>query len=436
MGKYKNLQKYFSEYLGDKTKKELERELFPTHPELFYEVAKYRKYGIPKVYKKAVKKYPVDDKLFFFESNIARQYTGNPRYIYERMIELYPDYTYVWAYNGDKSIIPGNPIVVERKSQEYYEYLAKAGTVINNTIFPVWFLRKETFYLQTWHGTPYKKMHWDIDIERYKNRNSIPNFYVKSRGWSIMLSPNHYSTEKFTSCFKYTGDFLEYGYPANDIFYHHNSYDAKRLEIREKLGLKPDQLVYLYAPTWRNDHNSLGHQRWKFNLLFSPDKFMDNAPLNSVLLIRSHHMSESSEELSDLKENILDVSDWDDATELMCAADILITDYSSIVFDWYCSKKPVIYYIPDLQRYETYIRGTYFDITKNNCGVICQSEEELYDNLDVCDAPFYEEFYNEFCSLHHGDSADKVINYLIDRNKEPSKNKIKNIGKKVYKKIF
>lgn len=90
MSKYKDLQKYISEYFSNKTKKELENELFYENPELFNEIAKYRQYGIPKRYKDAVKKYNVDPHMFFFESNLARQYTGNPRYIYERMVELYP----------------------------------------------------------------------------------------------------------------------------------------------------------------------------------------------------------------------------------------------------------------------------------------------------------------------------------------------------------
>ena len=432
MSKYKKLQRNFSKYLGDKTKKDLEQELFLQYPELFNEVAKYRRYGVPKVYKNACKEYPVDEKTFFFESNLARQYTGNPRYIYERMLELYPDYTYIWSYEGDKSIIPGNAIVVDRGSDEYYKYLAKSAVVVNNTIFPIWYLRDETFYLQTWHGTPYKKMHWDIDLEYFKDGKTTPHFYVKSTGWSTLLSPNHYSSEKFRSCFRYTGKILESGYPANDIFYDKEKYESKRNEIREKLNISRDSLVYLYAPTWRNNRdNYLRPTIFKFDLMFDLDKFMDNAPDNSVLLIRIHHMSELNE-LDNVAENVINVTDWDDALELMCASDILITDYSSIVFDWYCSKKPVIYFVPDLEKYENFIKGVYFDIRKVNCGVLCRSEEELYENLDVRDAPFYDEFYEEFCSIHDGKSTDNVIKYIMDRNKVSSKQKIKNSLKKIY----
>ena len=393
------------------TKIELEDTLYHEDSELFYAVAESRKFGIPRLYKKAIKKYSVNPKMFFFESNLARQYTGNPRYIYERMLELYPDFTYVWSYNGDKNHIPGNPIVVERSSEKFYKYLAQSSVIINNTNFPNWNQRPETFCLETWHGTPYKKLHWDRTNK--SGKHSSPAFYVKSRNWDALLSPNHYSTERFKSAFRYSGKILEFGYPANDIFYNNEKYSLKREEIRNKLNINSEALVYLYAPTWR-DGTHLGNSMFKFDLLFDPVTFLENAPENSVLLIRSHHMSEATEALKDLEGRAIDVSQWDDAIELMCASDILITDYSSIVFDWYCSKKPVIYYVPDLEDYETKLRGTYFDIREKNCGILCQSENELYENLDVRDAPFYEDFYEEFCSLHDGNSSDKIIEYLLD----------------------
>ncbi len=437
MGDCENLQKYISEYVGDKPIDEWKLE-FQDNPELYYEIAKYKGYGVPKRYKKAVNKYFVVENLFFFESNLARQYSGNPRYIYEKLIERFPNFIYVWAYDGNPKNIPGNPIVVKRSSNEYYKYLAKARVIINNTTFPIYIHREDTFYLQTWHGTPYKLLHWDKNNEKKSN----PQFYIKSRGWNALLSPNNYSTEKFKSAFRYDGEILELGYPANDIFYNKEKYDAKRDEVRNKLGISSDNLVYLYAPTWR-DEGHLGNSKFKFNLMLNTEKFLEHAPQGSILLVRGHHMSEVTEELKHLHGSSIDVSEWDDVVEIICAADVLITDYSSIVFDWYCTKKPVLYYVPDLKHYENKLRGSYFDIHKINCGSVCETEEELYKNINVDDAPFYEEFYNIFCSVHNGESADKVVDFLIKRKKIPFKNKIyQNIKKvyrlikKVYRKIF
>jgi CDP-glycerol glycerophosphotransferase len=85
----------------------------------------------------------------------------------------------------------------------------------------------------------------------------------------------------------------------------------------------------------------------------------------------------------------------------------------------------VIYYVPDLDRYVNELRGAYFDLEEINCGVICKSEKELYYNLDVSDAPFYKEFYDKFCSLHNGNSTQKTIDYMLNKDKKSLKSKIK-----------
>ncbi|WHY91245.1 CDP-glycerol glycerophosphotransferase family protein [Neobacillus cucumis] len=414
------LQGYINEYFSELSQDDLKRDIFPKHPELFNVIAEYRGYGVPWKYKKAVESSPVvNEKMFFFESNLGKQYTGNPRYIYERMLELYPDFTYVWCYNGTGQI-SGNPIIVSRGSEDYYKFLAQSRFIINNTTFPLWYHRPETFYLQTWHGTPFKRLHWDI-TSRPVERRSTPEFYAKSTRWDALLSPNNYSSKIFRSAFRYDGEVLEFGYPANDIFYDSNRYAKKRKEVREKLGIANEQApVFLYAPTWR-DGKHLGNSMFEFDLMLDHEKFIKNAPEGSVLLVRSHHMSSSEGKLDKLAGRVINVSTWDDAIELMCAADVLITDYSSIVFDWYCSRKPVIYFVPDYEQYVGPLRGSYFDLSKTNAGEICKTQEEMFDVLGKVikqKVTSYNDFYATFCSLHDGMSADRVINYLLSKKKE------------------
>jgi len=414
--KYEKLLSSINAYFKDFSEAELKTKVFPYHPELFNEVARMRGFGIPWQYRKAVESKPVNDKMIFFESNLGKQYTGNPRYIYERMLERYPDYTYVWCYEGTGEI-PGNPIIVKRASGEYYSLLAQSKYIINNTTFPLWFHRDETFYLQTWHGTPFKRLHWDI-TNRPIEKRSTPEFYTKSTGWNALLSPNKYSTEIFRSAFRYDGEILEYGYPANDIFYHKDRYEKKRKEIREKLGIKSDKTkVYLYAPTWR-DGKHIGNSMFEFDLLIDPKQFLKHAPRDSVLLIRAHHMSSADDKLVGLEGRVKNVSTWDDAIELMCAADVLITDYSSIVFDWYCSRKPVLYYVPDYDQYVGPLRGSYFELRENACGEICMTEKELYKNLKKAakqGTTNYHEYYEKFCSLNDGKASDRTIDYLLSK---------------------
>lgn len=410
---YNTLQSNIIDYFSSFSQEELKKNIFPKYPEIFNVVAESRGYGIPWQYKKAKESDSVNEKMIFFESNLGKQYTGNPRYIYERMLERFPEYTYVWCYSGE-SIIPGNPTIVERATNEYYKLLAQSRYIVNNTTFPLWYHRPETFYFQTWHGTPFKRLHWDI-TSRPVEKRSTPEFYVKSTKWDALLSPNHYSTEIFKSAFRYEGEVVEYGYPINDIFYNEKRYSEVRSNIRRKLDVDESAPIYLYAPTWRDGKHIQGHM-FEFDLLFDPNEFLRNAPKNAILLIRSHHMSSSKEKLSHLKGRVIDVSDWDDATELMCASDVLITDYSSIVFDWYCSRKPVLYYVPDYEQYVGSLRGSYFDLEKENAGYICKTEMELYQNLSVIgDTNQYNDFYEKFCSLHDGNSADRIIDYILSR---------------------
>lgn len=392
-------------------KAEIEKSVFPHAPDLFAQIAKNNDIGIPYNYAKIAKTQSVNPKIVFFESNLGKQYTGNPRYIYERMLERHLDYKFVWCYSGNETI-PGNPILVHRATEEYYKYLALSRFIINNTTFPLWFHRPETFYFQTWHGTPFKRLHWDITTRPIEKR-STPDFYVKSTGWDALLSPNNHSSEVFKTAFRYEGEIVEFGYPANDIFYNPVRHNRVRGNVRARLGISPDAITYLYAPTWR-DGKHLGNAMFEFNLMLDVDRFIKNAPEGSVLLVRSHHMSASSGKLDHLVGQVIDVSGFDDAVELMCAADVLITDYSSIVFDWYCSRKPVLYFVPDYEQYVGHLRGSYFDLTEKCAGPICKTEDELYAAL-TCSQEEHPNFYAEFCGLHDGRSADRVIDYLLSR---------------------
>ncbi|MDF9866990.1 CDP-glycerol glycerophosphotransferase (TagB/SpsB family) [Bacilli bacterium PM5-3] len=394
--------------------KELEKKLFVKNLLLYEIIARSRKIGQRKEYRKYIKE-PVNKKMFFFESNLAKQYTGNPRYIYEKMLELYPDFDYVWAYNGNPNCIPGNPTVVERGSEKYYELMSKSRYLINNTVFKNTFFRKETIYLQTWHGTPLKKLHYDrtnVDIEKRESAS----FYLRSRSWSCLLSPNNYSTKIFKSAFKYNGQILEFGYPANDVFSIEKKYEKVRNKIRNELQISNEKKVILYAPTWRDGHH-IENYMFDFNLEIDIENLLKQLGKNVIILIRGHHMSASEDVLRKLPKQAINVSHWDDATELMCAADILITDYSSIIYDWYCSKKPVLYYVPDLDNY-LFKRPIYYNF-KNKYNIpFCQNQSDLeleVKNILNGNYTFDKQFYNDFCSLNDGNAAQRVIDYLLSK---------------------
>lgn len=399
-------------YFSEMTREELDAKIFPAYPALFNAVARGRGIGAPSAYRAACAKAPPSPTTLFFEANLGRQYTGNPRYIYERMLQRFPDWRYIWCYHG-QTRIPGDPEIVQRATPEYYEALASAGGLVNNTVFPVWHPRPESFYLQTWHGTPFKRLHWDIETRPLEKR-SEPSFYAKSTRWDALLSPNRFASGALKSAFRYEGAILEFGYPANDIFFDDARMRSARARVRARLGITGGGPVYLYAPTWR-DGQHLGGAKFAFDLMLDVEGFLKRAPADATLLIRAHHMSEAGEGLSALAGRAIDVSGEDDAAEMMCAADVLITDYSSIVFDWYCSKRPVLYFVPDYEYYTQDLRGSYFELKAKHAGPICSTNEELFDHLDCLTAPVNQAFYDEFCDLHDGRAADRAIDYLIEK---------------------
>ncbi|MDH6603171.1 CDP-glycerol glycerophosphotransferase (TagB/SpsB family) [Bacilli bacterium PM5-9] len=395
-------------------KKKIEKFLFGKATKLYELLARIRKTGQRKEYQKYLN-LPINEKMFFFESNAGKQYTGNPRYIYEKMLELYPNFDYVWAYNGNKENIPGNPIIVERGSKEYYKLLAQAKYLINNTNFVNTFFRKETFFLQTWHGTPLKKLHYDrTNLETH--RREKPGFYLKSRNWNALLSSNKYSTPHFKSAFRYNGPVLEFGYPANDIFFDKKKQKEYKDRIRKQLNISDDKYVILYAPTWRGN-NPLGNYVFDFKLELDIEKLINDLDDNIVFLIRSHYMSASDDVLNKLKDKVINVSKFDDAIELMCASDLLITDYSSIIYDWYCSKKPAIYYVPDLDDYLKN-RPIYYDFKNKYSIPLCYNQNELMSEINKVINNNYiidEQFYDDFCSLNDGKATIRVIEYLLNK---------------------
>ncbi|MBT3120088.1 CDP-glycerol glycerophosphotransferase family protein, partial [Bacillus inaquosorum] len=140
---------------------------------------------------------PINKKMIFFESFLGKSYSGNPKYIYEKLLELgYSNqFIFIWSYSG-KSIIPGNPIIVERESEEYFKYLAESKYWVNNIIFPVHRKREGNIYLQTWHGTPLKKLGFDIEVDG-PEKLARENFYLESRNWDYLISANRYSSNIF-----------------------------------------------------------------------------------------------------------------------------------------------------------------------------------------------------------------------------------------------
>jgi CDP-glycerol glycerophosphotransferase len=358
----------------------------------------------------------LNEKMIFFESFFGKAYSGNPKYIYEAMLEMGMDkeYTFVWAYSGeDKDIIPGNPIIVDRfEPGDYYKYLALSKYWVNNIIFPIHTKRPGNVYLQTWHGTPLKKLGFDITIPGPEVQGR-QNFFHESRNWDYLISSNSYSTKIFKRAFKYYKTVLEDGYPINDIFFRDNEEFVKNLKA--ELGIDEEKKVILYAPTWKDDEQNESWEHY-FNLEIDLQRLYEEFGDEYVIILKMHHLVSENLRIDDaMKDFAIDLSDYDDIQELYVMADMLITDYSSVFFDYAHSRRPILFFVPDLNHYIENVRGLYLNMEKELPGPLIKDNDELIDiikNIDEVSKDYsdrYDEFYERFCSLCSGNSAKEII---------------------------
>jgi len=367
------------------------------------------------IYEKYCKE-EIDENLFFFESFHGQAYSHNPKYIYEKMLEMgYGDkYKFVWSYEGNLEI-PGNPIVVNRDEESYYKYLATAKFWINNISFPMKEKRKNTIYLQTTHGTPFKRM--GIDIESKSSKIVKGNITMEAKKWNYLISPNDYSYEIFKRAFMFKNKILNTGYPANDIFYF-KDLNIKVSEIKSELGLADNKKIILYAPTFRDVVRDC-EEKHIFDLQIDLDALYANFGEDYIILLRLHYLISNSLKIDEsLKEFVLDVSSYDDIHELCLISDVLITDYSSVFFDFAHTKRLILFFTPDFDEYVS-TRGLYLDTKKDLPGPLLYDMNDLINgikNLDGIQYKFqdsYDKFYEEFCNLGHGDASKKVVDALI-----------------------
>lgn len=354
---------------------------------------------------------PVIENLIVFESFFGKNYSGQPKYIYEYIKENFPDFKCVWSYNKEEPIL-GADDCVKRGSKEYYRYLARAKYWVGNIVFPIHTKRKETIYLQTWHGTPLKRLGFDIEVEGPEVL-ARENFFIESRNWDYLISQNRYSTDIFKRAFKYKGKVLEVGYPHNDPL--SNKVDKLKVEeIKDKIGLPKNKKVVLYAPTWRDDQ-ATGAWEYEFGLALDFKELASKLSEDTVFLIRGHHLVNELLVSEEYKDFIYDVSKFDDVQDLALISDILITDYSSVFFDFAVTRKPILFYVYDYKEYKEKLRGFYVDMDTEMPGPLIYKHEDLIDAIenieDICEEYKlkYENFTRKYNYLDNGNCAQQVV---------------------------
>lgn len=263
----------------------------------------------------------------------------------------------------------------------------------------------------------YLNMSGDEDIEKYHE-----DFKKNTSEWQYLISQNSYSSEIFKRAFDFKGEMLEIGYPRNDNLVNKNN--AEYIDIiKTKFNIPKDKKIILYAPTWR-DNEYYKDGEYKFATEMNFDEMKDSLSEDYVLIVKYHYL---------VKENI----DWDkysgfimecdanwDIQELYLASDILITDYSSVMFDYALLRRPMIFFTYDLEFYKNSLRDFYFDMFEEVPGPIVENTSELIEeikglNIEDYELKYgekYDAFQNKYNEFDDGKACETIIKLIKDRN--------------------
>ncbi|WLR61384.1 bifunctional glycosyltransferase/CDP-glycerol:glycerophosphate glycerophosphotransferase [Guptibacillus hwajinpoensis] len=379
------------------------------------------------LYRTVLVKMPMKPKKVLLESFGGKGYSDSPRYIYEELLKSDHKYDYLWVYDKKKKDIPGNPKQVRRLSPAYYYHLATAKYWVSNARMPNFAIKRpETVYLQTWHGTPLKKLAADMKevrmpgttTEKYKR-----NFYNEAQKWDYLVSPNDYSTSIFRRAFKFGKEVLDVGYPRNDILYLEDEEKARRQqEIKAKLGIPADKKVILYAPTWRDDEFH-GKGKYKFDLKLNLSEMQARLGDEYVIGLRMHYLIAEHIDTTGMSGFVYNLSDYGDIAELYLLSDILITDYSSVFFDFANLRRPILFFTYDIEKYRDSLRGFYMDFENEAPGPLLKTSDGVIDaieHIEKIEATYqsnFDAFYDKYCHLDDGHASRKVINRVFEPEK-------------------
>ncbi len=429
----KFIRKYWRMYLANKRSSISEKN--KTDPEFKkkYEAKQFKIKN--KLFNKFCEENEINEKMVIFESFMGRSYSDNPKALYEYMISNpeFDDYTFVWAFRStpSKRYIPhlSRATLVKYKSDNYYNYYSQAKYFVTNSRLPDAIIPREgQKFIQTWHGTPLKRLGYDLtdDTEGGNALNSLDDmrhkYKVDSQRYSYLLAPSAFCTEKFTSCFNLKEnnpdcEIIEEGYPRNDFLSNYTQDDITG--IKWFLGLDEStkgKKIILYAPTWRDNQHETG-VGYVYDNPVDFDYLQKKLSDDYIILFRAHYFVANAFDFDKYRGFIYDVSKYEDINHLYVISDFLVTDYSSVFFDYSIMKKPIIFYMYDLKEYQEEIRGFYFGLEELP-GPIVQTEKEFVKALKEADSSFvydekYKAFNEKFTSLEDGNACKRICDRIL-----------------------
>ncbi|MET9493184.1 CDP-glycerol glycerophosphotransferase family protein [Streptomyces sp. NPDC006552] len=361
-------------------------------------------------YRRALRE-PIDPQLAVFSAYWDRGVACSPAAIAAELAERAPHIRPVWVVSSaaEPLLPPGTEHVVPG-TRRYWEVLARAAYLVNNVNFPNAVVKRpDAVHLQTHHGTPLKKMGLDqFDYPTASRGLDFDALLARVDKWDYSVSANSHSTRMWEHAYPSRYVSLDHGYPRNDVYYRAGAAEIRA--VRDRLGIAPGRRAVLYAPTHR-DYEAAWTPR--LDLAALAERLGDD----TVLLVRGHYFyGGAASPLAGLRRSgrVIDVSAYDPVEELALASDALVTDYSSIMFDYANLDRPIITFADDWETYAR-TRGVYFDLMAEPPGHVARTQEELTELLasdawcDEASAKVRDRFRRRFCEFDDGHAAERVV---------------------------
>ncbi|MFJ1615575.1 CDP-glycerol glycerophosphotransferase family protein [Streptomyces sp. NPDC088251] len=353
-------------------------------------------------------------------------YTGgdSPRAVHAELLRRGVESEHLWVTDGLHGHVPSTAAPVVEHSAAWHEALARSRRIVTAEQLPEWFERRPgQIVVQTWHGTPLGRFGADLGGTLYADHHELASLPHRAAQWSVLVSPSRHSTPLLRRALAYRGEVLEAGSPANDLLF--SADRAKTAErVRHRLGIPDGRRVVLYAPTYRDQ---LAHPpgtggerpRYRWDPALDPAALARSLGDGHTLLVRRHPRVTGSVPEG---HGVRDVSSHPDTAQLLLIADVLVTDYAGLVFDYAHTGRPMLFHTYDLEHYRDTARGFCLDFETRAPGPLLTGTDEVAGVLRDAGAltasaarhaQAYESFRRDFCDLDDGGAAARVADRLL-----------------------
>ena len=352
-----------------------------------------------------------------------KQYSCNPRYLTEYLLEHNPEFEVYWVFRHslDVSAIDKRVKCVRRRTWKYFILMNTAEYLISNVRTDSWKIfwckRPKQKYIMLWHGgVALKRI--EADVANQLSYSYVQKAKLDSKNCDLMISGSRIQTDLIKRAYWYNGEILEKGTPRNDIFFQTATHSQIRERIFSLYNIPKSNKIVLYAPTFRRGHSTEAYQIDWNRVIPHLQKFFDGQEV--TLLIRLHpNLINKANTLPFINgTSIIDTTKYHDMQELLCISDMLITDYSSSMFDYTILRRPCLLYATDVEMYD---RGFYFDLDNDLPYPLARTEQELIDIIDTFSQEEYEKGIDKFFServgsIENGNACKALTEWMLSHS--------------------